>query len=177
MEDWVVTTINGPRHELWNYFCSSFFQFLTFCLKKRNIKVWKMSFWLMFSLNSLKIFDKILYKRLFEPAISCVRDQDATTAPARHTLNWLQFMLQWFVRFPNIAEFIHFPFHFGKSPYEQILLKKTRMHFSRMCTTLFNGRLSCNPCPSCHTCPLICMPPATHAPYHACPPLWTDRHL
>ena len=51
------------------------------------LNVWKLSFWLMFSLNSLIICDKILYKRLFEPATYCVRDQDATTAPARHTLN------------------------------------------------------------------------------------------
>ena len=48
-------------------------------------------------------------KRL-EPATSCVRDQDVTTAPVRHmwetgSLNWAQFMLQWFIRFPEFTEF------------------------------------------------------------------------
>ena len=46
----------------------------------------------------------------FEPATSCVSDQDATAVPARHkwktrSLNWVQFMLQWFTRFPEIFEF------------------------------------------------------------------------
>ena len=55
-----------------------------------------------FSLNVFAEFsDKNYYmlKRLFEPAISCVRDQDAATVPARHryqreSLNGAQFMLQ-----------------------------------------------------------------------------------
>ena len=38
-------------------------------------------------------------------ASSCVRDHDATSSPARHvweigSLNWHQFMLQWFIRIP-----------------------------------------------------------------------------
>ena len=42
--------------------------------------------------------------RTCHPATSCVRDQDATTSPVRHmwetiSLNWAQFMLQWFIRF------------------------------------------------------------------------------
>ena len=58
----------------------------------------------------------------FEPAISCVRDQDATTTPARHIqetgfLNWPQSMLQWFIRFPEFAEF---PFHSGKTPMRRL---------------------------------------------------------
>ena len=63
----------------------------------------------MFSLNSVtKVF--VITVKGIEPAISCVRDQDATTVLARHrrqtgSLNWLQFMLQWFIRFPGIAEF------------------------------------------------------------------------
>ena len=37
------------------------------------------------------------------PATSCVRDHDATTAPARHmwetgSLNWALFILQWFIK-------------------------------------------------------------------------------
>ena len=39
-----------------------------------------------------------------------VRHQDATTTPARHmwetwSLNWAQFMLHWFIRFPDFTEF------------------------------------------------------------------------
>ena len=46
---------------------------------------------------------------LLEPAASCGRDQDATTVSATHigeagSLNWAQFMLQWFVRFPEFNE-------------------------------------------------------------------------
>ena len=37
-----------------------------------------------------------------EPPTSCVRDQDARE---RH---WLQFMLQWFIRFPEFAEITEF---------------------------------------------------------------------
>ena len=48
-----------------------------------------------------------------EPATSFVRDQDASTVPARHmseveSLNWAQFMLPWFIRFPEFAEFTEF---------------------------------------------------------------------
>ena len=57
----------------------------------------------------------------FEPATFSVREQDVTTAPARHMwetgpLNWLQFMLHWFIRFSEFAEFTEFLFHFGKTP-------------------------------------------------------------
>ena len=48
--------------------------------------------------------------RTCHPAISCVRDQDVTTVPARHmwgtgSLSWSQFMLQWFISFNEFAEF------------------------------------------------------------------------
>ena len=44
-----------------------------------------------------------------EPATSCVRDQGATTVPARHmwktaSLNWAQFIFQWFIRFTEFNE-------------------------------------------------------------------------
>ena len=60
------------------------------------------------------------------PATSCVRDQDATTAPATHMwetgyLKWQQFtlwMLWWFIRFPEFAEF---PFHLEKTPFHRTL--------------------------------------------------------
>ena len=68
----------------------------------------------------LKIF--VITVKRFEPAISCVRDQDATTTPARHiqetgSLNWSQYMLQWFIRFPEFAEF---SFHSGKTPMRRL---------------------------------------------------------
>ena len=48
-----------------------------------------------------------------EPATSCIRDQDVATAPARHmwktgSLNWAQFMLQWFIRFLEFAQLSEF---------------------------------------------------------------------
>ena len=53
-----------------------------------------------------------------ELATSCVRNQYATTAPARHmwekgSLNWAQFMLQWFIRLLNSMKV---PLHLGKTP-------------------------------------------------------------
>ena len=48
------------------------------------------------------------------------------------------------------------------------------MHSSMMRTTRFSGHLSCMHVPR-HACPLLCMPPATHAlrthvpPHNACP--------
>ena len=55
--------------------------------------------------------------RICHPTTSCVRDQDATTAPTRHmwetrSLNWAQFMLHWFIRFPRILwiQWIPVPF-------------------------------------------------------------------
>ena len=62
-------------------------------------------------------------KRVFEPATSCVRNQDATTVPARHVrdkiLNLkIQFMLQRFLSFSEFAEFTQFPFHLGKNSIE-----------------------------------------------------------
>ena len=70
----------------------------------------------MFSLNSVtKIF---VIKRA---RTSSVRDQDATTVPARHvwetgSLNWPQFTLQWFIWFPEFAEFTEFQLNLGKTP-------------------------------------------------------------
>ena len=75
-----------------------------------------------FSLNVFTEFAEFSQTKIFaitvKPASSCVRDQDGTTAPTRHvwetgSLNWAQFMLQWFISF---AEFSEFLFHLGKSP-------------------------------------------------------------
>ena len=86
-----------------------------------------LSFPQIFSLNSLNSMTKfsVITLKGLEPATSCVRDQDATTAPARHmcetgSLNWPQFKLQWFIRFPEFAEFSEFLFHLGKTPLSTI---------------------------------------------------------
>ena len=55
-----------------------------------------------------KIYD-IKRTRTCHTATSCVKDQRATTAPARHmwkigSLNWAQFMLQWFISFSEFSE-------------------------------------------------------------------------
>ena len=54
---------------------------------------------------------------------------------------------------------------------------KTRMHSSRMrsARSLTVSRSiwvggACHACPAATHTPLPCMPPATHAPHHACPP-------
>ena len=75
-----------------------------------------------FSLKGLTdLSDKIYYivKSLFEPATSCVktkmlpqRRQDTGTA----SLNWAQFMLHWFITFPEFAEFTEFPINSEKTP-------------------------------------------------------------
>ena len=68
-------------------------------------------------LNSVtKIF--VITVKGLEPATSYVIDQNGTTVPARHmwetaSLNQLQFMRQWFIRFPEFTEFL---FYLGKTP-------------------------------------------------------------
>ena len=80
----------------------------------------------MFSLNLLNsVTKKICHyskgARTCHPATSCLKDQDDTTVPARHmwetgSLNWVQFMFQWLIRFPEFAECSEFLFHLGKTP-------------------------------------------------------------
>ena len=81
----------------------------------------------MFPLNLVNSVTKmfIITVKGLQPAISCVRDQDTSTAPARHMwetgpLNGPWFMLQWFIRFPNFAEFTEFSFHLEKIHYAWI---------------------------------------------------------
>ena len=62
-----------------------------------------------FSLNSA-VTKKFMTLKGLEPAISCVRDQHATTAPGRHiwetgSSNWAQFTFQWFISFSEFSEF------------------------------------------------------------------------
>ena len=91
-----------------------------------------LEFFLNVSLNSgnsvTRIF--VITVKGLELAISCLRDQHATTAPARHlwktgSLNWLQFMLQWFIRFPEFPEFNESSALLGKTPFSSIFFKAT----------------------------------------------------
>ena len=55
-------------------------------------------------------WQKYLSLKGLKPATSCVRFKDAIKVPARHmwakgSLNWLQFILQWFIRFREFTEF------------------------------------------------------------------------
>ena len=50
-------------------------------------------------------------KILFEPTTSDVRDQSVTTEPMTRCI-----MHQWFISFPEFAEFTEFPFHVWKIP-------------------------------------------------------------
>ena len=89
-----------------------------------SVICWDLSLTFEFSLNVFTEFaefsDKIfvITAKGLEPATACVRDQDAATGPARHmwetgSLNWTQFKLQWFIRFPEFPEFL---IHLGKTP-------------------------------------------------------------
>ena len=65
-------------------------------------------------------WQKYLSLKEFEPATSCIWDQGAITAPARHmcdtgSLNWFQFVFQWLIRFPEFTEFL---FHLGKTQFQ-----------------------------------------------------------
>ena len=77
-----------------------------------------------FSLNSLnsvtKIYD-IERNQTCHTATSCVRDWHTTTVPARHmwdfgSLNWAQFVLQWFISFSEFTEFSESSTYLGKTP-------------------------------------------------------------
>ena len=82
-----------------------------------------------FSLNVFTEFAKFSYKNICHyskraqtcyPATSCVRVQDDTQCQQdtceTGSLNWTQFMLQWFITFPEFAKFSEFLFHLGKTP-------------------------------------------------------------
>ena len=65
----------------------------------------------MFSLNSVtKIFVIIVKGSNLQPLVLETRHMWET-----ESLNLLQFMLQWFIRFPEFSEFIEFLFHLGKT--------------------------------------------------------------
>ena len=81
------------------------------------------------------VFPKFMTLKGLEPATSCVRDQDATTAPARHmwetgSLNWAQFMLQWFINFTEFTEFSKSsaPFRKNSNVFTDVSLSIERQH-------------------------------------------------
>ena len=85
--------------------------------QRTTIKSWSetIEFFLYVFTEFAKFSEKkyCILKRIFEPAICCsFRGQDATTVPARHrkqigSLNLAQFILQWFIKCPEVNEF-HF---------------------------------------------------------------------
>ena len=126
----------------------------------------------MFSLNSansvIKIF--VITVKGFEPPTSCVRNQGATTAPTWHmpeteSLNWFQFILQWFIRFLKFDEFTEFLFYLGKTP---LLLPPT--------TKLGQGYIFTGVCDSVHRGASASVhagiphPPSRHPPQTRHPP-------
>ena len=95
-----------------------------------------------------KIF--IITVKGLELGTSCVRDQDATTAPARHlweagSLNWAQFMLQWFIRFSEFTEFNESSVPFRKNSSE--------IHFF-VSSTNFYTKVNCFWVNTTYECPL-----------------------
>ena len=112
--------------------------------------VWSSS--MEFFLNVFHWIQRIQWqKKLFtvkglEPATSCVRDQDATTAPARHmwetgSLNWVQFMLQWLSVSLNSLNSVKVLLHLGKT---QVTFKHKRRWCPPMCQWLCDITLSSN---------------------------------
>ena len=105
-------------------------------------------------------WQKYLWLKGLEPTTFCVTDQDATTVPARHmwgtgSLNWAQFILQWFVRFLEFPEFTELSFHLGKTPICQKAIRKDNMSVrgcgSRVCLCVapFTGWIRMPPILTC----------------------------
>ena len=85
-----------------------------------SYQYFSMEFFRDVSLNSLNSVTKIFVITVKVPATSCARDQDAITASERHiwetgSSNWSQFMLQWFDRLIEFAEFSGIPATHGKN--------------------------------------------------------------
>ena len=83
-------------------------------------------------MNSIESTESVEFERnifckkaVFEPSTTWVTNQDATTPPRRHmlekgSLKWTLFMLQWFIRFPEFAEFTESSTPFRKNSNKQI---------------------------------------------------------
>ena len=119
------------------FYCNNCYTcFIQYKLCSYEQSIWTIEFFLNVFTELAEFSDKnICYysKRAWtcHPATSCVRDQDATTVPARYmletgSLNWLQFMVQWFTSFPEFAEFSEFLFHLGKTPLCQWVISAVR---------------------------------------------------
>ena len=85
----------------------------------------------MFSLISLNWVTKIFVITVKE--LKCATQPPLTQEIMweKGSLNWAQFMLQWFIRIPEFSEFL---FHLGKTPIRhrltEIIFKLTRIHAS-----------------------------------------------
>ena len=109
---------------------SSFLLFMFGYLRETEITSGTISkLWFEFFLNVFPEFsDKNIChqsKRVRTCNIFCLRDKDATTASARRmwetgSLNWSWFMLQRFIRFPEVAEFAGFLFNLGQTPLNNV---------------------------------------------------------
>ena len=98
-----------------NYFVQSISELLS----KHGTIEFSLNVFTEFAESVIKIF--VIIVKGLKPAISCIRDQDASKTPARHmcetwSLNTPHFMLQWFIRFTEFAEFTEFPFNLRKTP-------------------------------------------------------------
>ena len=82
-------------------------------------------------------WQKYLSSKELKLATSCVRDQDVA---ARHiwetgSLNWAQFMLQWFIRFPEFAEFSESSVPRRNNSVFQMVLYKQSIYLTRCSST------------------------------------------
>ena len=111
-------------HNLWSEDLFRSFYMFGLLISTEMINIFFHSIW--FFPNFTEFSDKNICQynkraRICRPSTSRVRDQDATTVPAWHlwetrSFNWAQFMLQWFIRYPEFAELSEFPFHLGRTP-------------------------------------------------------------
>ena len=108
----------------------------------RIISSWCKPAVMEFFLNVFTEFSKFSDKKFtitvkgLVPATSCIRDQDATTVPARHmwetgSLNWAQFMHQWLSVSPNSLNSVKVLRYLGKTPMcDLFLCKGTELLFT-----------------------------------------------
>ena len=101
----------------------------------------------MFSLYSLNSVTKIChFSKGAQTATFCIRDQDATTAPARQMwqtgfFNWSQFMLQWFIRFPEFTKFTESQLNLGKTPITFTKLSTKRRNYAHKADWIINYKM------------------------------------
>ena len=101
-------TFSSWRYETLSQKIQFDFTFMMYWRLKNSFEIF-----LNVSSTFAKFSDKKLSLKGLKPATSCVRDQGATTVPARHiwetgSLHWPQRMPQWFVRFTEFAGITEF---------------------------------------------------------------------